>query len=95
MKYYLRRSLIAAWIAALTIFLVRFWYAQPDRFPGVLKSVGNAIIDLVGIGNAEYSADIELLYLVLVALLAVSFATWLAFVCLQRITAGKRDLRGP
>jgi hypothetical protein len=94
MKPYLRRSLITAWVAALTVLLVRFWYAEPDRFPGVLKSVGNAIVDLAGTGDAEYSADIELLYLVLVALLVVTFVTWLAFIGVQRIVTSKRDLRG-
>jgi hypothetical protein len=93
MRRYLWRSLITAWTAALTILLVRFWYARPDSFPSPLKSLGNAMIDLVGTGSAEYAADLELLYLVLIALLVVAPATWLGVMCMQRIVAGKRDPR--
>ena len=95
MKRYLFHGALASWIAASTILLVRFWYARPEKFPSMLKTAGNAIIDFIGTHTPERAADVELAYVVLAALLIIGALTGIAFVCWQGIRAITRHQRNP
>jgi hypothetical protein len=90
MKLSLRHFLISAWIFVFTILLTRFWYREPDIFPGFLKLFGNWLIDMLGPMNAEQSADIELLYGAIVSFAMVSFLTWGALYSLRLFYGRKR-----
>lgn len=84
MKLLLRRALVSIWVFVATTLLTRFWYRDPNSFPGFLKTLGNWLIDLIRPLDAEQSADLEFVYTVAVSLGLVSLVTWLTFLSLRR-----------
>ena len=45
-------------VLVCTAALTKLFYLQPDLLPAGLRSVGNAIVDLLGAHSQEVSADI-------------------------------------
>ncbi|WKB52594.1 hypothetical protein [Eleftheria terrae] len=84
MRRSLSRALLGLWLLAATVALVRFWYARPEAFPALLRQGGNALIDAVAPAGAEAAADLELLYLVLLAFAAVALVTGLGLAVWKR-----------
>jgi hypothetical protein len=72
MKKWLTRVAIGFLILCATVLLTKFWYLNPDSFPSPLRSIGNAVIDWLGVQSAERSADVELVYVLLLSFLVVS-----------------------
>jgi len=56
-------------VLVCTAALTKLFYLQPDLLPAGLRSVGNAIVDLLGAHSQEVSADIEFAFILLVAFL--------------------------
>jgi len=86
----MKRYLFQGALAASAILPVRFWYARPGKFPSMLKTVGNAIVDFACTRTAERAADVELAYVayaVLAALSAVGVLTGIVFVFWQGVRA--------
>lgn len=79
--------LISLWMIAGTLGLTKFWYAAPEHFPSALAALG---IDVIAWVNAhlsldgEQGADVELVYILLVAFASVSIITWLGWLVFRR-----------
>lgn len=71
MKKWLTRVVIGFLILCATVLLTKFWYLNPDSFPSPLRSIGNAVIDWLGVQSVERSADVELVYVLLLSFLVV------------------------
>lgn len=86
MKLHLRRALVGIWVLVATIVLTRFWYRDPNSFPGFLKTLGNWLIDLIRPVDAEQSANLEFLYTAAVSFVMVSLVTLLTLWSLRRFS---------
>jgi hypothetical protein len=81
MRNYARRLLLPTLALLGAVSITKAVYSWPDLFPSMLKALGNAIVDAMGVTSAESSSNIEVAYVFIVSLLLV-----LAVFAILRVT---------
>ena len=84
------RLLTAAWLALGSWALGRWWYANPDLFPRVPRSVWQGLDRLIGANNVDQESDVEFVVVVALAFAAVSVTTWLLYLGWRHFARGHK-----
>lgn len=62
-------------VVALAMGLLRLWYAQPQIFPALLRSMGQGLVARLAPASPESAADLEFVFVAVVALVAAVLVT--------------------
>jgi multisubunit Na+/H+ antiporter MnhB subunit len=66
---------VTTWVFVGTLFLSRWWYANPDFFPRFPDAFWKRIDQLFGVTNVDDASNVELATVVFLALIVVLVAT--------------------
>ncbi len=78
---------VGLWMIIGTLGLTKFWYAAPEYFPSALSRLGINVIAWVNahlLLDGEQGADVELVYVLLVALTCILIITGLGWIAFRR-----------
>lgn len=72
-----RTGFWVACVGALSLGLIRLWYAQPQTFPALLRSLGQGLVARLSPASPESAADFEFVFVAIIAVAAALAITLL------------------
>lgn len=69
---------VTTWVLVGTMFLSRWWYANPDYFPPLPEPLWEWFDWLFGARNVDEASNVEFIVVILLALIVVLITTTLA-----------------